>query len=697
MKGLAACLLLIISIEAYWGDGLSYAKDPIRQQSSQPNLNIQLLQAIKSPPKKGGLERVKNLLKQGANPNATIPGEAPFLAYALCSKNIKLVNLLLDHGTNPSSNVLLLQVCNTQLSQQFIDLVVGSLVVHGASLNALPNPRYSSYGVLQEDDNPPLYKAIQAKNIVVVRSLLKNGANPNDIGGYATTPLELAIETGFEMARDVLLDHPRIQIRAETFQRAIERGRSSELVHLLMKKEGNPRQLNYAHETPLMMAAERGHVEILHLLLNEGKVDINQQGEHCETALVHAARYGHVGAVMFLLAHGADINIPCGGEFEYSPLGWALYEEHPEIASLLLDAGASVAEKATGHDKALPLAAWHGYVDVVNRMLSMGAPVDAKQGKERATALMLAAYRGRLDIVKTLVEKGAAVNEFSYAECDGLACDTPDTIPFYGTPLMWATRKGHIEIVRYLLDHGGDPDLLNILHDTAYSLALKLGHEELFQLLLSHASEIRRGTGQAADLFYSAAALDRIDVMEYLLNRGVDVNAPSSFQHPPLIAACLAGQANAVRFLIERGANVNTYGQGEKTPMTAVIRYGMGSPVRESDAEIVELLIKAGADVNRSYYEGLTVLSMAVSKNQGKVVQLLLAAGADPNVPGDIQDAAITVLMAAARAGSLEIVKALIQASADVVKDGPRAIQLAKLNSHDEVAQFLELELKQRR
>ncbi len=686
--------LFSIALSVWWSAGPLFAKDFKRQQPSQGALDTQLLRAIKSFPQKSSLTQIKRLLKRGANSNASFPAEGPLLAFALCSTNINLVNLLLDHGAKLAFETLSIKVCKVAQSQKFMDAVVHAFVAHGASLSKhiplYPDKLYYQHRY----KGPPLFEAVQDKNILLARSLLKAGSNPNEQGDVGWTPLEIAIENRFDLARDTLLEHPKIHIRAETFQHVIERSGTAGLVRRLIRQGGNPNELNYAHETPLLMAAEHGYVEILDLLLREGKVDINQQGERCQTALSNAARYGHMEAVKFLLAQGADINIPCGGEYESSPLEWALYEKHPEIAPILLDAGALVSDRSIGHNKALPLAVSNGYDEIVKRMLAMGAPVDTKQGPERTTALMEAAYRGQLDMVMMLVERGAAMNEFSKPECGGLGCDT--WTPFYGTSLMWATRNGHIEVARYLLEHGADPDLANFAHETAYTLALKLNHEKLFQLLLSHAKDIRQGTDQAAHLFYFAAAQGRLDVMDYLLQRGIEVDGLSLLQWTPLIAACLSGQTEAVRFLIERGANVNM-SLGGNTPLLAALGYPRGSHARAANAEIVELLIQAGAEVNRPYLLRLTALSEAVQSNQKEVVHLLLGVGADPNVPGDILDPTITVLQAAAQWGRIDILKALIKAGADVTKDGHRAIQLAKVNSHDDAARLLEHELAIRR
>ncbi|OJJ81816.1 ankyrin repeat domain-containing protein, partial [Aspergillus glaucus CBS 516.65] len=59
--------------------------------------------------------------------------------------------------------------------------------------------------------------------------------------------------------------------------------------------------------TPIMTAANHGHVPAIKLLLHHG-VDINVPQATCNSPLSLAAIHGHIPAVRTLLHHGADVN-----------------------------------------------------------------------------------------------------------------------------------------------------------------------------------------------------------------------------------------------------------------------------------------------------------------------------------------------------------------------------------------------------
>ena len=86
------------------------------------------------------------------------------------------------------------------------------------------------------------------------------------------------------------------------------------------------------------------------------------------------------------------------------------------------------------------------------------------------------------------------------------------------------------------------------------------------------------------------------------------------------------------------------------------------------EADMVSLLIDAGADANIQNRYGLTPLIQSAISGNGEIISLLLDAGADANartLQGD------TALMNAAKAGSVQGVQALISAGADVeARDG---------------------------
>jgi len=85
--------------------------------------------------------------------------------------------------------------------------------------------------------------------------------------------------------------------------------------------------------------------------------------------------------------------------------------------------------------------------------------------------------------------------------------------------------------------------------------------------------------------------------------------------------------------------------------------------VRADDAEMVRVLLMAGADVSAATREGITPLALAAINGSAAMTDTLLKAGAKPNVALPEGE---TILMTAARTGQPDVVKLLLKAGADL-------------------------------
>jgi hypothetical protein len=150
--------------------------------------------------------------------------------------------------------------------------------------------------------------------------------------------------------------------------------------------------------------------------------------------------------------------------------------------------------------------------------LEAGVPVDARFRYER-TALSFAADRGHVEIVRLLLERGADVN----------AKDT-----FYGaTPLVWAATNGHAEVARILLARGA----------TGAGDVLQSGVEKRSVELVDAA--VGSGMLTAEDLSFALEEADRAgaaDVAAALRKAGAVPPPRADFKPDPATLARYAGR-----------------------------------------------------------------------------------------------------------------------------------------------------------
>src|SRR6202040_936605 len=123
-----------------------------------------------------------------------------------------------------------------------------------------------------------------------------------------------------------------------------------------------------------MLAAERGHIELVKLLLKNG-ADVNAENLNGETALMRAAENDRAAAVKILLAHHANGN--AGDIINCTPLMRAAYRGHVDVVKELLAHGADANARNAFGNTAATLAARNGHSTVEN-MLRKADPVQPK-------------------------------------------------------------------------------------------------------------------------------------------------------------------------------------------------------------------------------------------------------------------------------------------------------------------------------
>jgi ankyrin repeat protein len=116
---------------------------------------------------------------------------------------------------------------------------------------------------------------------------------------------------------------------------------------------------------------------------------------------------------------------------------------------------------------------------VVRLLVDRGAAVDA-QAPDGWTALLWASSSGHLEIVKYLVEHGAVA--------DIVASEQQIT------PLFMASNNGHVRVVEYLLQLGAAVSPRAFNGGTPLHYGVQNGHAEVARLLLDHDANIHATT-----------------------------------------------------------------------------------------------------------------------------------------------------------------------------------------------------------
>lgn len=173
----------------------------------------------------------------------------------------------------------------------------------------------------------------------------------------------------------------------------------------------------------------------------------------------------------------------------------------------------------------------------------------------------------------------------------------------------------------------------------------------LFPLLLVALSA--QTTDTSRDALFAAIQRGTAGEIERALNNGASANAVSAEGVPAVMAATLFGDVRTVELLLRRGADPNRTGPGGTTALTWAI----------PDGEKTRVLLARGANVNARSASGRTPLLVAASYPRTvDVVRLLLDRGADLRAA---DGAGATALTLALRSADVEVVRFLVARGLD--------------------------------
>ena len=292
----------------------------------------------------------------------------------------------------------------------------------------------------------------------------------------------------------------------------------------------------------------------------------------------------------------------------------------------------------------LIMASKLGKINAVRLLLKYGASINRANGVLN-TPIDVACHAGHLDIVILLHNRGADV-------------DNPGI-------LRLTCRNDHVEIVRYLLDHGTDISRNLRAYGKALVAACKSGHLKVAQLLVERGAYVNYLGDDYEDEedrnpLTAACYGNHFEVAKYLVSIGAD----------PLVAAPLASlcdeNVELINYLLENGADIDAFDR-ESNPLLRASEFGL--------VENVKALLERGADVhirNTVQWNATPLIRasmMLYNAEYVPTIKLLLDYGADTNdVDANGDSALIRLLKTSTRftEGDLECVRLLLQYGADV-------------------------------
>ncbi|XP_053163606.1 poly [ADP-ribose] polymerase tankyrase-2 isoform X4 [Hemicordylus capensis] len=484
---------------------------------------------------------------------------------------VKIVQLLLQHGADVHAKdkgdlVPLHNACSYGHYE-----VTELLVKHGACVNAMDLWQFT-----------PLHEAASKNRVEVCSLLLSYGADPTLLNCHNKSTIDLAPtpqlkeRLAYEFRGHSLLQaaresdvarvkkhlsleivnfkHPQTHETALHCAAASTYPKRKQVCELLLRKGANVNEKAKDFLTPLHVASEKGHNDVLEIAVKH-EAKVNALDSLGQTSLHRAAHCGHLQTCRLLLSSGCDPTIVSLQGFTASQMG-------NESVQQLLQEGVPLGNSEA--DRQLLEAAKAGDVDTIRKLCTVQSVNCRDIEGRQSTPLHFAAGYNRVSVVEYLLQHGADVhakdkgglvplhNACSYGHYEvaellvkhGAVVNVADLWKF--TPLHEAAAKGKYEICKLLLQHGADPTKKNRDGNTPLDL-VKDGDTDIQDLLRGDAALLdaakkgclarvkklcspdnvncRDTQGRHSTPLHLAAGYNNLEVAEYLLQHGADVNA----------------------------------------------------------------------------------------------------------------------------------------------------------------------------
>lgn len=462
------------------------------------------------------------LIKGGADVNARNGQDMTLLHQAILKEDSKTAVFLIHQGADMNA-LTADQESPLQLAIHCrLPDVVDALCIGGVSFSAPDNK-----------GDCPLWSALQSEQFEIASVLVRHGVDTDCWGsgpeGCLQTLLHRAIDENKEQAAQFLirsgcdLDSPRqpgpqgqggdeAKDKASPLHLCCQWGLRN-VLHTLIDHGANVNAVDCDLKTPLHIAIENQHEEIIGILLCHPGIDLKIRDKSGNTPFAAALQVRNNKAaqnILERLPNAAEQMDQRGRNF----LHLAIMRDDLESVLFLLSIHVDVNSRVHDVNQTPPLhlAAASEKEMLIRNLILAGARLNDRDATQK-TALHIAAERGTVAAVSALLQNGA---DFDAVDGDG------------NNALHIAVREGHISVVRELLTESE----LN-----AETVNLK-GRNPLHELCRCGKDNTAAGI---LELFLEC-------MPKY------PINAPDLQGNTPLLLAYMRGQATLCRTLVKRGA-----------------------------------------------------------------------------------------------------------------------------------------------
>ncbi|OXU17444.1 hypothetical protein TSAR_001124, partial [Trichomalopsis sarcophagae] len=544
----------------------------------------------------------------------------------------------------------------------------GSTLMHIASLNGHSECATMLFkkGVYLHMPNKKgarsIHTAAKYGHVGIISTLLQRGEKVDATTNDNYTALHIAVESAKPAVVETLLGYgAEVHVRGgklrETPLHIAARVPDGDRCALMLLKSGaGPNLATDDGQTPVHVAASHGNLATLKLLLEDGG-DPMFKSKNGETPLHLACRGCRADVVRHLIEFvkekkGVDVATNYVNSLTFEGASALHYAAQIEPSEVVVE----------GDDRA-----------VVRALLEGGADVSLQTKQAQESAFHYCALAGNNEVLSEMISHMSATEVQK-------ALNRQSAVGW--TPLLIAAHRGHMDIVKNLLENHARVDVFDLEGRSALHLAAEHGYLEVCDALLANKAFINSKSRVGRTALHLAAMNGNTHLVRFLVqDHQAAIDVLTLRKQTPLHLAAGAGQLQVCKLLLDLGASIDaTDDQGQKPIHAAAMN---------NYAEVAQLFLqKHPSLVMACTKDGNTCAHIAAMQGSVRVIEELMKFDRNGVITARNKLTEATPLQLAAEGGHAEVVRALVRAGASCAEEnraGFTAVHLAAQHGHGQV------------
>ena len=514
----------------------------------------------------------------------------PPIILSIKNYNIKITNILLDHGADvnimaKNETPLITAIkCNNKLVEILLD--------KGADIDKRPT----------ENGDTPLIFAIRKNKVNIVKLLLDRGAKYDKLDSTGLNSIHIATKEKNLIMVEALVEKNKGSVNSVVSKGEFEKytplhfatlNNYAEMVEFLLENNAKTDKTTKKGETALHFAVGNNNTKITQLLLTK---EVDKKTLH--DSLHIAIEYNNLEIIKLLLEKGANPNAPRPDGL--TPIGFAILYKRNDLLNVLLE----------------------------SKKIDFNSPIQSGIYKNYSPIHLASFCGNKMMLEKLLTNGNAKTRELINKSVNN---------DLY--PIHLATQSKSLETMQLLLENGANVDQV-----TAYGLTSRdiandsLAEDKIIALLLKAENDRKTKSDRKSNNFPLHFAITHLDIScieELITNENINQFSPEGFT--PLHLACDSSprdpesdkeDIHLIRILLDKGANINIGAKGNFKNFTA-----LHFAIQSDNISIARFLLEENADINKfsleNNYATHSPLSLAVNANKStEMISLLLEKGA---------------------------------------------------------------------